>query len=556
MGKIKLLNDEVVAAISAGEVVERPLSIVKELIENAIDAKSTRIEITITDGGKKLIRIKDNGLGMDYDDLNKCLLKHATSKISSKEDLFNIRTMGFRGEALYSISQVSQMIIKTKTKEATTGYELFTEFGSLPIIKEAGTSEGTLVEVRDLFKNVPVRKKFLKSSSWEKTLIIEFIESIALIYPHIDFIVNVDGRTFMMLNATKSKEERIKQLFPDLEDNLFINSHRMDAYAACAFVSKPDFQLSPFNVFSVNGRIVKDRLFFRVINDFFETQRKKSNFIFIDFSLPENEVDVNVHPSKKEVRFQKSSTVYNFLKELLEKTVQKNDKKMDEHKIYNVVAEEKEDYISAPSSINISPLTLPFTVFEEKNEKKFKFIGTFHNGYNLIEYEDHLLIIDQHAAHERLIYNRIMENLKNKKKDSPKIIPYVITTNDSSKLYYEEYRENLELIGYSYEDAGPKSIVISSIPALLSYETAIEIFIDFFKEKDIFKSSEDFFKNFAAMSACKEAIKKTTPLTNEEIIFLINNFFDKNIETYCPHGRNFIVAISLSDLEKRLGRRD
>jgi len=208
--KIKILSDEVVAAISAGEVVERPLSVVKELVENSIDAKADRIEIKIENGGKSCIEVKDNGEGMSEEDLKICLLKHATSKITKKEDLFNIKTMGFRGEALFSISQVSRLTITTRKKENQTGQRLIANSGVIQSIFEYGTSIGTTIEVCDLFYNMPVRKKFLKSDNWEKSLILEFVQQIAILNPNISFILKADKKDLLVLNKCTDKAARIK----------------------------------------------------------------------------------------------------------------------------------------------------------------------------------------------------------------------------------------------------------------------------------------------------------------------------------------------------------
>lgn len=551
MGNIKLLDQTVASAISAGEVVERPFSVVKELIENSIDANATRIEVGIVDGGKKLIWVKDNGLGMDREDLEKCLLKHATSKISKIEDLYNIRSLGFRGEALYSISQVSELTIRSKTKSSPLGHELKTSFGNKIEIYETGTSDGTFVIVQNLFKNIPARKKFLKSSSWEKSLILEYIESIAILYPEIEIIFNDEGRNNLILKSTASREERIFQIFPELHKRLNTGQLTIGNYSAYAYISQPDIPMPNFNIFSVNKRFVKDRLFYKVLQDFYGEQRKKSPFVAIILEVPEYEVDVNVHPTKKEVRFQKTLEIYGFLRKLLEHTVLtkvfigKEEKKMDKAPI--TISESSVSYLNESTHL--------FENNEKNQIPNFKIIGTFSDGYLLVEKEETLFIIDQHAAHERLLYNLIIEKFQQKSKESQKIIPYVITVNESKKLLYETYRKFLENLGYEFEDSGPMNIAITAIPSFLSYDTAIEIFLNLLREKEVYKKEEDFIKSIASVSACKEAIKKTTRLTYAEIEYILNALSNKNIETYCPHGRNFIIQLTLSEIEKKLGRK-
>ncbi len=554
MGRIKVLEQDIASKISAGEVVERPLSVVKELVENSIDAKAKRIEIGIEDGGKKLIYVKDDGHGMDAEDLAKCLFKHATSKIETIYDLFNIKSLGFRGEALFSISQVSELTIRSKTENQTIGYELKSIFGRQSEIYEAGSTTGTFVIVKDLFKNVPARKKFLKSSLWEKSLILEYIEGIAILYPHIEIIFIDEGKHTLLLKSTASREERIYQIFPELYGKLYTGSIKEGNYIAYAYLSMPDIKMTHFNVFAVNHRFVKDRLFYKVLQDFYGEQRKKSSFVTILLELPENEVDVNVHPTKKEVKFHKTSEVYNVLRELLEKATLSdifNEKTILPFFENNKVSEEKMSYGNRQSQYDES-------IIKENNIKvtqpKYHLIGTFCDGYLLIEKDQTLYIIDQHAAHERLIYNKIIDTFLKKHKESQKIIPYVITAKESKKIQYEHYRDFLENVGFEFEDSGPNNIVLTAIPAFLSFETAIDIFTNFFKDIDALKRKEDLIKSFASTTACKEAVKKTTKLTVEEIDFLIQSFENKEIEAYCPHGRNFAIKITLQELEKKFGR--
>jgi len=554
MGNIKVLEQEIASKISAGEVVERPLSVVKELVENSIDAKAKRIEIAIEDGGKKLIYVKDDGQGMDAEDLAKCLLKHATSKIKTVDDLFNIKSLGFRGEALFSISQVSELTIRSKTEHQATGYELKSIFGRQSEIYEVGSTTGTFVMVKDLFKNVPARKKFLKSSLWEKSLILEYIEGIAILYPHIEIIFIDEGKHSLLLKSADSREERIYQIFPELYGKLYAASIKEGNYIGYAYLSMPDIKMTHFNVFAVNYRFVKDRLFYKVLQDFYGEQRKKSNFVTIILELPENEIDINVHPAKKEVKFQKTSEVYNFLRTLLEKATLSdifNEKTIPPFFENNKVSEEKITYITKQSD-NVESIIKEDNI--KFNQPKYDLIGTFCEGYLLIEKDKTLYIIDQHAAHERLIFNKIIDTFQKKHKESQKIIPYVITTKESKKIQYEHYRDFLENIGFEFEDSGPNNIVITAIPAFLSFDTAIDIFTNFFKDLDGLKRNEDLIKSFASTTACKEAVKKTTKLTAEEIDFLIQSLENKGIEAYCPHGRNFAIKITLQELEKKFGR--
>lgn len=553
MPKIELLNDDVVAAISAGEVVERPLSVVKELVDNAIDAKADRIEITIEIGGKSYIEIKDNGEGMSAEDLQLCLLKHATSKISKKEDLFNIKTMGFRGEALYSISQVSELSITSKRPAELIGYRLIAVGGKIISFSEFGCPVGTTVAVSNLFFNLPVRKKFLKSDNWEKSLIIEFIQQISLVYPNISFILHADKKDLIVLNRCKNKTERIIQLFPKLSNSLSQNTFSNDNYVGEAFISIPDLDMQNFYLFSVNGRPVKDKVFYKVVNDVFSGQRKKPSFLHIDIKLPENQVDVNVHPTKKEVRFRDNNLIYNFLRVLLE-----DGSKKEADKIYK----NTERPIAPPGKLTFSNSTPLFEnqVAETKSDyiradNNFKLIGTFANGFLIIEKGHNLLIIDQHAAHERLIFNKLMTDLKNNSITPQMIIPHVFTPKHSTIQLLDEIQEPLSNLGFSFEQVAPDTFAITAIPPFISYDTGINTFFELIESKECFGYYEDFIYSTVATMACKEAVKKTDLLTLDEIQSLLNEVFSNN-KHYCPHGRNYIIEITLEELEKRLGRKD
>jgi DNA mismatch repair protein MutL len=490
---------------------------------------------------------------MDRDDLEKCLLKHATSKISQIDDLYNIKSLGFRGEALYSISAVSELIIKTKTKNTSNGYELTSRYGSKPQIVETGTSEGTFVIVKNLFGNIPARKKFLKSSSWEKTLILEYIEGIAILYPNIELIFSDNNKISLLLKSTYSVEERIFQIFPELYGKLNTSTVNLDQLNASIFISEPDLPMSPFQIFSVNKRFVKDRLFFKVLQDFYSGQRKKSPFLAMFINIPPNDVHVNVHPAKKEIKFRNAGEIYNIIRNLLEKASKKE--------VFFKIEEVKKEYLGSNDLLSYKSTGKETFFSKELYEQKIdeenilKIIGTFSNGYLLVEKNDVLYIIDQHAAHERLIYNKLLENYKTDSPNAQRIIPYIINTSESKKQIYENNRIFLEKLGYKFEESGPMSIAITAIPSTLSIETAIEIFINIANEKEPLKKEEDFLRVIISNSACKEAIKKTTRLSYEEIKYLLDLLSFGNMETYCPHGRNFIIPITLAELEKKFGRR-
>lgn len=555
MGVIKILSEEVAAAISAGEVVERPLSVVKELVENAVDAGPERIEIFIENGGKSRIEIRDNGAGMDREDMEKCLLKYATSKIASRDDLFAIKTMGFRGEALFSISQVSKLRLISKKKTAQAAYKLEAEGGNIGEVIQCGASDGTSVEVNSLFYNIPARKKFLKSTNWERTLIVEYIEQMAILYPAITFILKTDGKDTLMLKSAANPADRIKQLFPVLDKKLMFADAVQDGYRGQSFVSLPDIDMTAFWLFAVNGRVVKDKIFFRVMNDIFSGQRKKSPFIFINFHLPEEEVDVNVHPAKREIKFQNTDKVYRFLRTLMEQTVVSNAALSAPSYTVHEPAYSYTAGIKTGASPPAPTLFSPPQMFDLPKEN-FRIIGSFAKGFLILEKDRTLYIIDQHAAHERFIFNKLMESFEKNELQTQKVLPYVLTVNESSRGFLEHQREAFERLSFYYEETGPNSYALNGMPAFLSYDTGVSVFTELLNDREVMKSLKDLAVKALSMAACKEAVKKGDFLSQEEIEFVLNGFLSKNMEQYCPHGRNYIIAIPQDELEKRFGRKD
>ncbi len=558
MTKIKLLSEEVIAAISAGEVVERPLSVVKELVENSIDANADRIEINIENGGKSFIQVKDNGDGMSEEDLKVCLMKHATSKITNKEDLFNIKTMGFRGEALYSISQVSQLTITTRKKDSQTGYKLLSKGGTIISILEQGTSIGTTIEVYDLFFNMPVRKKFLKSENWEKYLILEFVQQIAILNPNISFILKSDRKDLLILNKCGSKMDRIKQIFPDLTDKLMYNSFRQKGYHGYAYISLPDLEMQNFHLFSVNNRPVKDKLFFKATNDYFSGQRKKSSFIFIDLHLPENEVDVNVHPAKKEVKFRDNNSVYSFIRTLFDGLSLIENKNTEQPQATKPISDSLKIF-TGETSENIAlfdNFVNESTSVYEPEKQTFRIIGSFARGFILLEKDNKLVVIDQHAAHERLIFNKLMAEYEKSSVTSQMIIPYVFTTSYGMSEILNEIKETLEKLGFIYQQVAPDSFALTGLPEHISFDTGVNTFLEIIEDRECLKQPRDLVYTTFSKLACKEAVKKTDQLNNEEIQFLLKEIYSNNQLPFCPHGRNYCIEITLEELERRFGRKD
>ncbi len=564
MGVINLLSNEVSQLISAGEVVERPLSVVKELVENAIDAGAKRIEIKIKNGGKSYISVKDDGVGMDKEDLQKCLFKYATSKVSEKDDLFNIITLGFRGEALFSISAVSKMRIQTRWINEAIGSSIYAVGGEINELRDVPAEKGTFIEVEDLFYNIPARKKFLKSDGWERQLILKFIEELSLLYPEKTFILNSDGKDVLVLQGVNDVYKRVICLFPDLVNKVKTFRSESLSFNCNIFISTQNAEMSEFYVYAVNKRLVKEKVINRVVKDVFEKQSNKPSFLFMDFSLPPYEIDVNVHPSKKEIKFRNSEKVYSFLRETLESSLKekyipffevKISKEDDKDKINLSVREKSFDYDIAGIKISTADSRL-FDFKDEEYGDTFKIIGVFAHCFLLIEMRDELIIIDQHALHERLIYNRLLENLDRDKSSKKMILPYIFNVTESIRDYLEEKRKDFEEIGFLYEEMGPRTYALTETPSALDFDSAVYAFSELIKNEDrIIKNKKDISKELLALYACKSAIKKGDSLDKEEIKKVLMDYINNRSESFCPHGRSFIARITLSEMEKMFGRK-
>ncbi len=535
MGTIKILPKDVISKIAAGEVIERPASVVKELIENSIDAGANRISITIEKAGKKLIKVVDNGMGMSKDDLECCVKRYATSKISSIDDLLCLYTLGFRGEALASIGAVSKLKISSKPHDQLLGYRIEVEAGEMTLLEESGLPSGTIIEVRDLFFNTPARKKFLRSDKVETRHIVDVITKISLAYLNINFSFNHGNKTIFNLTPCDQFIFRFSTLFGDLD--IFMEEY-IKVYNDMLIklnLAHPDMDRpKPDRLFLyINNRIVKDRLIMSAIMEAYNQRLVKGRypqgavFIEIDPKL----VDFNVHPAKTEVRFRNENKIYKRLflciKDLL------NSK-------YGISS-----YITKGTNFDI------LENFEEYNTLIPEFphiIGQLKNTYIICEDKEGILIIDQHAAHERILYERLKQDFLNGNIYSQKLIqPYHI---ELSFLEAEQLNKKLEAImnlGLEIRPFGGNTFVIISCPQILKnidwYPFIVEIL-----QNDI--NTQDIFDHIIKTMACHAAIKSGDILSREEMEGLIKELYKTEVPTNCPHGRPILKRIPYRDLEK------
>lgn len=537
MGRVKLLAEDTVKKIAAGEVIARPSSVVKELIENSIDAQSSIIKIEVKDGGKDLIRVSDDGWGMDRDDARLAVSRHATSKLSSIDDLLSLKTLGFRGEALASIAEVSRLKIETNNDARFTGTLLVVNSGEIKEIKEISRTQGTTITVETLFFNLPVRRGFLKSGNYELKSIIETVKSYATAYPEISFILFADGKEVLNLPKTNSVKERLE---------FFLDKNGVNSLKAVniehPIISLTGFLQNPFETQAIsslqlvyfNHRPVRSRTVVRAIYEGYANSLRGNNPNFVLFfdTSPER-LDVNIHPTKQEVRFQDERFLFDFVREAVIQTL-------------GIVKE------SAGGGL-IGDSSLPTKELFSQGQLPQGF-WQLHNTFIFAQIQSGYCVIDQHIASERIIFEEILTGAK---AQAPKLqnllFPIIIELKPEDFIIFSEIRETLTSLGIQAKPFSGRTIAIEAIPAgsYLTKDDIQELFLDLSKleKKDLGVKEE-----IAKVVACKSAVKAGQRLSQAEMEFLINRLFACANPFFCPHGRPIIIKVTLEDLSRRFLR--
>jgi len=555
MSKIWILPEEIRSKIAAGEVIERPASVIKELVENAFDAKATFIKLEFDKGGLERIAVYDNGIGMSPEDLKLCYKSFATSKIKGLEDLYKISTYGFRGEALASIAQVSRLRIVSLERGGLHPYEIEVEFGKEKAFKPSKLKEGTLVEVRDLFENLPARRAFIKSPRAESAKNVEIFRALLLTHPEIKAKLVIDGKEVFSFEGENLKE-LFSKLFDLEEDLLFESTFERPPYKVELLLTdtRKTFSHGRFLFFLVNQRLVKDErlsgYFFSLLKKFFGALGFPAGVVKI-FSPPQL-LDFNVHPAKWEVRFKREKELFETLYLSLE-----NHFKIKKFYFYERVPKEPSEVIKDTKVKEDLPLEYSFqkessskpTFFEEK-VPFFKIHGAFKDTYLLVEKENELYIVDQHALSERIHY----EKLKRKgflPFPQKLLLPFLIKLTPEMFENLEEKLEILSQLGFEVEVVGREELIVKGVPSQVkefakeTLETLLSL-----PEPKAYEAYEVLLKDLA----CRLARKKGDYLSEEEKRYLLETMFKEGLET-CPHGRPLFIKLDLSEIEKRLKRR-
>ncbi len=602
--RIELLTKETIDQIAAGEVVERPASVVKELVENAIDANSTAITVEIKDGGISYIRISDNGDGIFRDDVRNAFLRHSTSKIRSAEDLFDLRSLGFRGEALSSISAVSKVELLTKTKDDLTGVSYRIEGGLEKEFTEMATPEGTTFIVRQLFYNTPARKKFLKSPMTEGNYISEVVEKLAISNPHISFRFLINSQEKFATSGNGNLLDVIYQLYGrDITRELMEVNEETPHFKVFGYIGNPLVHRGNRNyeTFFVNKRYVKSQVLMRSLESGYEgfLMQHQYPFAVLNFDFSAKDVDVNVHPTKQEVRFHDNEQIAEELQHLIsaklrfredisnvvledkpsesvaevkpksfgaepfEKSRLEDFKAKIEESIQEEIFESyKEISVVAPKvpsegAVETKPRFVQQTFLDEASLKHHRIVGQVFDTYWLVEFDDALYIIDQHAAHEKVLFEKTMAGLKDKEMTTQQISPPIIVSlSDTDLSLLFENEEEFRKVGYEFETFGGNEVALTGIPANFFGIDEKDLFINTIASLSDVKRggvSDLVLEKIASMS-CKAAVKGHDHLSMAEAESLISELLQLENPYHCPHGRPTIVRMSHFELDKKFKR--
>jgi DNA mismatch repair protein MutL len=567
MGNIVVLDELTINKIAAGEVIERPANVVKELVENSIDAGATNIEIEIKNGGKKYIRITDNGKGIERDDLLVAIERHATSKIRKVEDLEKTYTMGFRGEALASITAISKTTIISKTKEEQNGNKLVAEAGNIIQFEDFTSREGTSIIVENLFFNTPVRYKFLKQDATEFKYIKDILQKIAIANLNISFKLINNGSVVLKTNGSGKIRDVIYLIYgKDISENLVDINYsdgliKITGVVGNTFIARDSRK---DQIIYLNKRNIKNKLLFNSADEAFKggIGIGKYGFYILNIDMPANFYDVNVHPTKTEVRFKEEEKIYKIIYHAL-KNAMLNKSFLGN----NEIEEEKENYINSEykyttenfvkTEDNENIIENREIIKRDKKRKiKYKYLGISFRTFITAEIDDNIYLIDQHAAHERVLYEQIRENYKITKANNTQmlLIPDVITLTHKEMQFVKEHFDLFKKTGFEIELFGENTVKVIGRPDISYKLENNNMFLDILdtmltNERNNIKDTED---RFIATVACKAAVKANMDLSKEEVDNLIEDLLNLKNPYTCPHGRPTTIKISKNELIKKL----
>ncbi len=641
MPTINLLSQSTIDQIAAGEVVERPSSVVKELLENAIDAGATAVTVELKEGGISLIRVTDNGCGIEKEQIKKAFLRHATSKIKSIEDLSYVESLGFRGEALSSIAAVAQVEVITKTKDDLTGIKYAIAGGEEEDLEEIGAPSGTTFLIRNLFYNTPARKKFLKQPQTEGGYVADLMEHMALSRPDISIKFVNNGQVRFHTSGNGDLKEVIYRIYGrEMANALVPLEAENDFCKVSGYIGKPEINRSNrnFEIYFVNGRYIKDDLISKALEEGYKQYLMQHKFPFavLNFEIKTQEIDVNVHPAKMQIRIHRGKELYEFLSKAVSDRLRRIEmipevalekKEAEKEAVFKapepfetvrreqaqMIKEDTPSYGSSFTSVAFEKVTEPkikdsmqktitsrilgmnfadneaenagihsniikakehiliekpvqMNLFEEQPDIKilseqaraeYQILGQIFDTYWLISYQDKLLFVDQHAAHEKVKYERLVKELKEKTITSQMLNPPIILNlTGAEEELLNEFMPLFEEMGFEIEEFGGDSYAVRSMPADLYGCNEKQFFMEVLDglSDNPMKGTPDVILNKLASMACKAAVKGNSRMSREEMESLIDELLTLENPYHCPHGRPTMISMSKYEIEKKFKR--
>ncbi|MDD2480966.1 MAG: DNA mismatch repair endonuclease MutL [Lutispora sp.] len=582
MGKIILLDEDTINKIAAGEVVDRPASVVKELVENSIDAEATSITIEVKEGGKSLISISDNGLGIMKDDLPHVFERHATSKIKDIDDLIKIRTLGFRGEAMSSIAAVADIELESQSGNDILGSNLLIKAGKIIENKDISSSIGTSIKVKNLFYNTPARLKFLKSDRTELNYISDTVEKIAFSNTHVAIKYIVDDKVIFHTPGNGDLLSVIQCIFGIKAAKMMLPvTYSNELLSIDGYIAKPEFSKgnSTYIIFSINNRMVRNNMLKEAVKTAYKSLLMNNRFpvAILNISIEPDKIDVNVHPTKAEVKFSDNKSIFNLIYYSLTQVLTSNETPYTESfkdknsfgvkEIHNLNDVKYDTMNMLPAIEKALGVTEIFSknandgMLINKTEKRYVsssglIIGQIFNTYIIYQKDDTFMMIDQHAAHERIIYEELMIRSKQKNIDQqPLLMPIIIELTPKEKNLVEAGIDILNQLGFDIEFFGENSLAVRQVPIILGQPCSGAMI------SELLDTINEYRKDFSAIygktiiqMACKSAIKAGESLTNKEIEELITKLFNTEQPYTCPHGRPTVITLGKNEIEKKFKR--
>ncbi|PIE01673.1 MAG: DNA mismatch repair protein MutL [Acidobacteria bacterium] len=614
MGRVRVLPDKLANQIAAGEVVERPVSALKELVENALDAHATSIKVTVDAGGKRRIRVEDDGVGMDREDCLMALERHATSKLNRSEDLFSIKTLGFRGEALPSIASVSRLTLESRQKEAEHGHRVTVHGSKIKDLKEIQKMPGTTVTVDQLFFNMPARRKFMRKTETELSWIVNLMTTYSFAHTDKFFSLTHNGKTLFRVTPVKTLKERIYQHYgKPFVDDLLPFQREFGPFKLHGLLSKPHVRKTSrnFQYLFVNGRLVRDKVLNHAIYDayreFGETRHYPIIFLFLE--CPSDEVDVNVHPAKTEIKFIHPNDVHDHVRDTLKAVLvqipQTTPWKTTARPEFNqrlspaehsTSSQEQEPQVQTrfnfsrtgqsqdPGVVYQKSESTPYSRFirehgqvfetetqnkpvippdqpsqETVHEESPRVLAQYNDSFILAQEPGALLLIDQHVAHERILYDQVLESYTSGQLESQMLlIPQTFELTRAQSIRLEESMDFVRSFGFDIDRFDSQTYVVREVPAIVSGGQEAEMVVELI-EKALGNRGETkveaMIQHLAATRACKAAVKINMRLSLEKMQHLVDQLWKSKTPLFCPHGRPIVLRFTDEEIEKNFLRR-